>query len=66
MTDPSNPHRPDGDGLRDADLTDEAILQILIDRERSVIIGQRRMMEEAAAENQRIKDYIKKYGTDEG
>lgn len=55
------------------DLTDEAILKMLIDRERQSIVKSRKMealmiqsRAEAKAADQRIMDYIHKYGTDEG
>lgn len=56
-----------------SDLTDESVLKILIERGRATIIRERasairdrQSHADAIAEDQRIKDYIHKYGTDEG
>ena len=49
-----------------SDLTDEVILKILIERERNIIIGSRKMTADNEAADRRIMDYVKKYGTDEG
>lgn len=56
-----------------SDLTDDAVLKMLIERGRATIVKERADAVAGAeaiahdkAENQRIMDYIKKYGTDEG
>lgn len=49
-----------------SDLTDDAVLKILIERERKSIIGQRQLTADSAAEDQKVRDYIKENRTDEG
>lgn len=54
------------DKIDESDLTDDAVLKMLIDRERKSIIYQRHLEAASREFERQVTYYIKKYGTDEG